>query len=218
MGQTREQRIIKQVVGDNRQVQKQTPIATDMFLPNHSGDHSRGKVMSNPTNATDIPNKAYVDTADDLKVPYTGATADVDIGTHYFSSKYHYFNPSTGQSGFFIRGFDASTYAAIYTTSGVARYIQIFNTNASNSMGLQVEGKVSVGTYTGTLFIPTANLHIAAGSSSANTAPLKLTRSTAANLLTTPEEGALEYAGDTTDSHLYFTHYIAGVLTRTQIC
>lgn len=38
MGQTREQRIIKQVTG-NPQVQKQTPIATDMFIPNHSGDH-----------------------------------------------------------------------------------------------------------------------------------------------------------------------------------
>jgi hypothetical protein len=36
MGQTKEQRIIKQLSG-NGQVQTQTAIATDMFLPNHSG-------------------------------------------------------------------------------------------------------------------------------------------------------------------------------------
>lgn len=34
MGQTKAQRIIKQLAG---KVQKQTPIASDMFLPNHSG-------------------------------------------------------------------------------------------------------------------------------------------------------------------------------------
>jgi len=70
----------------------------------------------------------------------------------------------------------------------------------------------------GGLTNPTAKIHLPAGTSTAGTAPLKLTRSTAANLLATLEEGAIEYAGDTTDSHLYFTHYIAGVLTRTQIC
>jgi len=36
MGQTREQKIIKQLAGAP-QVQKLTPIATDMFIPNHSG-------------------------------------------------------------------------------------------------------------------------------------------------------------------------------------
>jgi hypothetical protein len=58
MGQTREQKIIKQLSGT---VQKQTPIATDMFLPNHSGDHSAGIVNSTPTNDTDLVNKKYVD-------------------------------------------------------------------------------------------------------------------------------------------------------------
>lgn len=36
MGQTKEQRIIKQLSGTPTN-QKFTPIATDMFLPNHSG-------------------------------------------------------------------------------------------------------------------------------------------------------------------------------------
>lgn len=45
---------------------------------------------------------------------------------------------------------------------------------------------------------PTALLHIAAGTATANTAPLKITDGTK---LTTPEEGAMEYASDV----LYFT-------------
>ena len=74
------------------------------------------------------------------------------------------------------------------------------------------DGNVGIGTTN-----PTAKVHIAAGTAVAGTAPLKLTRQTTAALLTVLEEGVFEYAGDTTDSHLYFTHYIAGVLTRTQI-
>jgi hypothetical protein len=81
MGQTREQRIIKQISGVPI-VQKKTPIMTGMFLPNHSGDHSAGKVNSTPVNDLDIVNKKYVDDADALLVPYTGATGDVDLGTH----------------------------------------------------------------------------------------------------------------------------------------
>lgn len=45
MGQTREQKIIKQVVGVPT-TQKFTPIATDMFLPNHSGISSHPEFKS----------------------------------------------------------------------------------------------------------------------------------------------------------------------------
>ncbi|RLA41977.1 MAG: hypothetical protein DRR06_15205, partial [Gammaproteobacteria bacterium] len=57
MGQTREQRVIKQLSG----TQKQTPIATDMFIPNHSGDLSVGNVNITPKNPKDPVNKEYVD-------------------------------------------------------------------------------------------------------------------------------------------------------------
>ena len=60
MGQTREQKVIKQLSGVPTE-QKFTPIATEMFLPNHSGDHSRGIVNTTPTTDTNIPNKKYVD-------------------------------------------------------------------------------------------------------------------------------------------------------------
>ncbi|MFW6172475.1 MAG: hypothetical protein ACOC5T_01905 [Elusimicrobiota bacterium] len=40
--------------------QEKTPIATDIFLPNNSGDHSAGKTGT-PIHDTDIANKKYVD-------------------------------------------------------------------------------------------------------------------------------------------------------------
>jgi len=54
-------------------------------------------------------------------------------------------------------------------------------------------GKVGVGHSS-----PTARLHLAAGSASAQSAPIKLTSGT---LMSTPEDGAFEYSG----GHLYFT-------------
>jgi len=58
------------------QAQKLTPIATEMFLPNHSGDHSAGKVLTTPTNATDIANKDYVD--DSITALSIGSYAKLD--------------------------------------------------------------------------------------------------------------------------------------------
>ena len=45
------------------QTQEFTPIATDMFLPNHSGDLSAGKVRTTPTQDLNVVNKKYVDDA-----------------------------------------------------------------------------------------------------------------------------------------------------------
>lgn len=75
MGQTREQRIINQVVGKPT-IQKRTPIATDMFLPNHSGDHSAGMVKTTPINDLDIVNKKYVDDTIDADITTHAADAD----------------------------------------------------------------------------------------------------------------------------------------------
>ena len=48
-----------------------TPIADDMFIPNHSGDHSKGQVLTTPVNDLDMVNKKYVDDS-----------IDTDIATH----------------------------------------------------------------------------------------------------------------------------------------
>lgn len=74
-------------------------------------------------------------------------------------------------------------------------------TAASNRLTVSSAGRVAIGTHT-----PTAWLHLPAGLATANSAPIKLTAGT---LLSTPEDGALEYDG----THVYFT---VGS-TRTQI-
>ena len=43
-----------------RSFEPKSPIATDMFLPNHSGDHSAGHTNI-PTQDKDIVNKEYTD-------------------------------------------------------------------------------------------------------------------------------------------------------------
>ena len=42
------QELIRKLKGT--EIERRTPIATDMFIPNHSGDHSRGKVRDTPSN------------------------------------------------------------------------------------------------------------------------------------------------------------------------
>ena len=89
MGQTKEQRILKQL-SNPASTQKRTAIATDMFLPNHSGDHSAGIVNTTPTTDTDIANKKYVD--DEIAgipapIVYllrdgSNANSDIDIGSY----------------------------------------------------------------------------------------------------------------------------------------
>lgn len=59
------------------QRERRTPIAKDMFLPNHSGDHSRGRVNTTPVQDTDLVNKAYVDasvTGTSVNVSANGVT------------------------------------------------------------------------------------------------------------------------------------------------
>lgn len=65
MGQTREQRVIKQVLGSKPTTQTFTPIATDMFLPNHSG------MKSHPE---------FVQTFKGIIVMWSGAVVDIPTG------------------------------------------------------------------------------------------------------------------------------------------
>lgn len=58
MGATREQRLIKTL---QPQVETRTPIATEMFLPNHSGDLSAGKVLRTPSTSFQPVNKKFVE-------------------------------------------------------------------------------------------------------------------------------------------------------------
>ena len=51
------QRILKQMKTEQR-----TPIADEMYLPNHSGDLSKGRVLTTPTTDYEVVNKLFLDT------------------------------------------------------------------------------------------------------------------------------------------------------------
>jgi len=57
MKQSKEKRLVKKL---SRRPETKTPIATDLFIPNHSGDHSAG-TTGTPVNDYDLVNKQYVD-------------------------------------------------------------------------------------------------------------------------------------------------------------
>jgi hypothetical protein len=84
----------------------------------------------------------------------------------------------------------------------------IFGTGLSGSVSSPA-GNIGIG-----MAAPTAKLHLPAGTTIANTAPLKMTAGT---LLTVLELGAIEFTDDGTTGHLYMTMNVAGVLTRRMI-
>lgn len=83
------------------------------------------------------------------------------------------------------------------SVSGKAR---IGDANFNTGLALEVAGiaAASTGIYAGGITTPTARIHVAAGTASAGTSPIKLTSGTA---LTTEEDGSIEYHS----SHLFFT-------------
>lgn len=85
--------------------------------------------------------------------------------------------------------------ARLYLSHQLTPFAQMQVKADSFFLGCDSATKVKVGVNEGT---PTAQMHIAAGSATASTAPLKLTSGTN---LTTPENGAFEYDG----TNLYFT-------------
>ena len=81
---TREQAVVNNIIRGERPIATNTnPGIGDLFIPNHSGDHSAGDVLSTPTGDNDIPNKKYVDDgigAHDLQaVTDAGNTTTNDI-------------------------------------------------------------------------------------------------------------------------------------------
>lgn len=80
---SKEARFVNKLRKQTSRPEIKTPIATDMFLPNQSGDHSVGVVTKTPVNDYDIANKKYVDdtagaggSPEGTAVKSTGETSD----------------------------------------------------------------------------------------------------------------------------------------------
>jgi hypothetical protein len=104
-----------------------------------------------------------------------------------------------GTSGVVYAGaaaFDLSQWESSSTNTRMQMDIRLSHSDTNtltDVMSLRSSGNVGISNTA-----PTARLHLAAGTATAGTAPLKLTSGTA---LGTPEDGAMEYHS----SHLYFT-------------
>jgi hypothetical protein len=94
---------------------------------------------------------------------------------------------------------DAASYSGGYLS---------METTGAERVRINSDGNVGI-----RLTAPTAYLHLKAGTATASTAPIKLTKGV---LNTTAEIGAIEFTDDDTTGALYITLNVAGVLTRKQ--
>lgn len=82
---SREKRLAKRILKKDTNPHINTQIASNMVLPNHSGDHSRGKVFRTPVDDYHIANKKYVDdnsggAPEGTAVKSTGESVGVFLG------------------------------------------------------------------------------------------------------------------------------------------
>ena len=120
-----------------------------------------------------------------------GGTTSTNIGGFY-GSGYNGINLAGSITGTEVNFLSSAADPTLYINTKAANDIR-FLVGMSAKAILKSSGNFGIGTTS-----PTALLHLAAGTATANTAPLKLTSGTN---LTTPEDGAIEYNG----THFYGT-------------
>ena len=149
-------------------------------VPNNGLYAPTGNTAALVTNATE---RLRVDSAGNVGIGTTAPISNLSI----FSN-----SQSTAGIDLIETGIGGRTYQIISTANGNAignGKFGIFDYTASASrLVIDSSGNVGIGTTA-----PTAALHVKAGGSAANSAPLKFT--SAATKLTTPEDGAMEYDG-----------------------
>lgn len=139
-------------------------------------------------------------TSGDLGIVFKGHSSQSVTSNmiRFQSSAGSYYGYITGGAHFVAGGNVSNPWHSFYNDTDTGMY----NTNA-NEIGFATSGTgrerlTSTGHYFWGTTTPTARLHIAAGTTAASTAPIKLT---SGSLMTTPEVGAIEFLTDT----LYYT-------------
>ena len=129
MGLTKENKLIKQLAG-KQEVQKQTPIATEMFLPNHSG------IAVHPEFEKAI---AAIPTPTLAQVTASGKVTTTDITAKYFlsnNSDYGIYgshkNAHVAQNAYYDGGWKSYGSAASYGTP------ILFQTNGEGGTALRI--------------------------------------------------------------------------------
>jgi hypothetical protein len=128
-------------------------VATDMFLPNHSGDHSKGHTKT-PTNDEDLANKKYVD--DQFPVTHastTGKTPD----DHHAQSHSHASHTGIGTDDHHVKYTDAEAVSAVATADDY-----LINDGDDTTTGtLTAGGFTTIGTITGEQITSTDDITMA---------------------------------------------------------
>jgi hypothetical protein len=158
-----------------------------LFSTSHA---TKGKILFGTSGYDEVNNRLGIGTTSpgsDVQINNSGNVSEIKLQS--FSSTYHteLTNNAANNGDFYIK----------LNGNSISNQAIFFRINGNDYFRFQGTGRAYFGG-NGTSIAPTAILHLAAGTATANTAPLKFTSGTN---LTTPEAGAMEFDG----SHLYFT-------------
>lgn len=137
-----------------------TPIATDMFIPNLSGDHSKGRVNTTPTTDFEIANKKYVDDSStspggsDTQVQFNdgGSAFGGDAGLTYNKTTDSLtilgnltVGTENGEQILFVKGSKETPNLTLASNPNMGFYFSdaanmIFVVNGTNVMGIDTNG------------------------------------------------------------------------------
>ena len=123
------QKLLKEL---NKGREIRTPIATDMFLPNVSGDHSKSRVRKTATTDLEIANKKYVDTTSTANPIYVAVAGDTMTGDLIIES-----NTS---SGLIIRTTDTSDPSLHFVSTNSAHDFDLHLDESATNDVLTLEG------------------------------------------------------------------------------
>lgn len=117
---------MRMVKNSSTKGEERTAIGTELYLPNHSGDLSVGKILKTPVNDHDPVNKKYVDaqtppTPTLQQVTDTGATTttDIEVKNITYSDNTIYPKTSSTGKGIIYKDTDLFLYDFSYGDNGV---------------------------------------------------------------------------------------------------